>query len=86
MINFNKLRYTLNLFGLPSLTGKGRLMTYLLTSSSLARLKSLRMFEALLGPLRLGTELSVNPGISYNTHKYLKKNKQKFKYSNTKIY
>lgn len=49
---------------LPSLTGKGRLMTYCLTSSSFDKLKSLRIFDARLGPNRLGTVTSVNPGSS----------------------
>merc|ERR1719347_1964778 len=47
-----------------SLGARGLLMTYWRTSSSLDRLKSLRILVALLGPRRRGTALSVRPGIS----------------------
>ena len=50
---------------LPSLV-RGLLTTYCLTSSSLARLKSLRILLALLGPRRRGTVLSVSPGMSFS--------------------
>jgi hypothetical protein len=39
-------------------------LTYFLTSSSLDKLKSLRILEALLGPLILGFSTSVKPGKS----------------------
>eukprot|EP01085_Mycamoeba_gemmipara_P001143 Mycagemm_TRINITY_DN10330_c1_g10::TRINITY_DN10330_c1_g10_i1::g.1143::m.1143 type:complete len:104 gc:universal TRINITY_DN10330_c1_g10_i1:645-334(-) len=48
----------------PSLTGSSRRMTYLRTSSFLPRSKSLRTFEARLGPRRRGMFLSVSPGIA----------------------
>ena len=51
----------LNRWGFPSFCGRGRLMTYCLTSSSFVRLYSLRIFPTRLGPSRLGIELSVNP-------------------------
>lgn len=49
----------------PSLF-RGLRTTYCLTSSSLARLKSLRILLALLGPRRRGTVVSVRPGISFS--------------------
>merc|ERR1711893_458108 len=49
---------------LPSLAGRGRLMTYWVTSSSLVKLNSFLILEALLGPSLLGMVLSVRPGIS----------------------
>lgn len=49
----------------PSLF-RGLLTTYCLTSSSLDRLKSLRILLALLGPRRRGTVLSVSPGMSFS--------------------
>jgi len=49
----------------PSLV-RGLLTTYCLTSSSLDRLKSLRILLALLGPRRRGTVLSVSPGMSFS--------------------
>lgn len=55
----HKVRY------LPSFA-RGLLTTYCLTSSSLARLKSLRILLALLGPRRRGTVLSVSPGMSFS--------------------
>merc|ERR1719319_934734 len=48
----------------PSFRGRGLLITYWHTSSSLVRLKSLRILLALLGPSLLGMVLSVRPGIS----------------------
>ena len=61
---------TLNLgcFGLSFLTFMFRdfLTTYWQTSSSLERLKSLRILLALLGPRRRGTVVSVRPGISFS--------------------
>merc|ERR1719158_1937649 len=51
---------------LPSLTGKGLLITYWHTLSSLLKLKSLRILEARLGPKRRGTVVSVRPGISFS--------------------
>merc|ERR1711931_161359 len=54
----------LNFCFLPSFWGRGLLMTYSRTSSSLSKLNSLRILEALLGPRRLGTVLSVSPGMS----------------------
>ena len=51
----------------PSFKGSGRLMTYCLTSSSLAKLKSLRILVARFGPRRLGTVTSVRPGMSCKT-------------------
>lgn len=39
-------------------------LTYFLTSSSLVRLNSFRIFEALFGPLILGFSISVSPGRS----------------------
>lgn len=50
---------------LPSLV-RGLLTTYCLTSSSLDKLKSLRILLALLGPRRRGTVLSVSPGMSFS--------------------
>jgi hypothetical protein len=41
-------------------------LTYLRTSSSLLRLKSLRILEALFGPLILGFSMSVKPGRSFS--------------------
>ncbi|CAA6658858.1 unnamed protein product [Spirodela intermedia] len=41
-------------------------LTYLRTSSSLERLKSFLIFEALFGPLILGFSMSVNPGRSFS--------------------
>ena len=51
---------------LPSLPSKVRLyvFTYLRTSSSLVRLKSFLILEALLGPLKRGLSSSVSPGNS----------------------
>lgn len=49
----------------PSLV-RGLRTTYCLTSSSLDRLKSLRILLALLGPRRRGTVLSVSPGMSFS--------------------
>merc|ERR1719367_1206714 len=56
----------LNWAFLPSLTGKGLLITYWHTLSSLLKLKSLRILEARLGPKRRGTVVSVRPGISFS--------------------
>lgn len=50
--------------GLPSFWGRALLMIYCLTSSSLERLYSLRIFPTLLGPSRRGLTSSVRPGIS----------------------
>merc|ERR1719516_40104 len=49
---------------LPSFRGRGLLMTYWHTSSSLVRLNSFLILLALLGPNLLGMVLSVRPGIS----------------------
>merc|ERR1719188_1651417 len=49
---------------LPSLRGRGLLITYWHTSSSLVRLNSFLILEALLGPSLRGMVLSVSPGIS----------------------
>merc|ERR1712124_94984 len=49
---------------LPSLRGRGLLITYWHTSSSLVRLNSFLILEALLGPSLRGIVLSVSPGIS----------------------
>merc|ERR1712154_623269 len=53
----------LDLAFLPSFSGRGRLTTYC-PSSSLVRLKRRRIFDALLGPRRRGTVVSVRPSIS----------------------
>lgn len=58
---------------LPSFV-RGLLTTYCLTSSSLARLKSLRILLALLGPRRRGTVLSVSPGMSFSPENQQVKN------------
>merc|ERR1719350_840270 len=47
-----------------SLASRLRLITYLVTSSSLSRLKRALILLALLGPNLLGMVLSVSPGIS----------------------
>ena len=51
---------------LPDFVVKVRryVLTYFLTSSSLERLNSLRILDALFGPLILGFSISVNPGKS----------------------
>lgn len=41
-------------------------LTYFLTSSSLERLKSFRILDALFGPLILGFSVSVKPGKSFS--------------------
>ena len=57
-LNLGSLAYVL-----PFLLVKVREMTYLRTSSSLVKLKSLRMLLARLGPRRRGTVSSVRPGM-----------------------
>ena len=42
------------------------MLTYFRTSSSLERLKSFRILDALFGPLILGFSVSVNPGRSFS--------------------
>merc|ERR1712154_336408 len=54
----------LDLAFLPSFSGNGLLTTYCLTSSSFVRLKRRRILDALLGPRRRGTVVSVKPSIS----------------------
>merc|ERR1719470_332630 len=49
---------------LPSFRGRGLLITYWQTSSSLVKLNSFLILLALLGPNLLGMVLSVSPGIS----------------------
>merc|ERR1719470_612107 len=49
---------------LPSFRGRGLLITYWQTSSSLVKLNSFLILLALLGPSLLGMVLSVSPGIS----------------------
>lgn len=53
-------------FVFPScfLDGISRRITYFVISSSLVRLKSLRILLARFGPSLFGTEVSVRPGIS----------------------
>ena len=53
---------------LPDFVVKVRryVLTYFLTSSSLDRLNSLRILDALLGPLILGFSMSVKPGKSFS--------------------
>merc|ERR1719340_544857 len=60
-------RWTLgaaNFCFLPSLRGRGLLITYWQTSSSLVRLNSFLILLARLGPSLRGIVLSVSPGIS----------------------
>ena len=59
-----------NLPSCPSLSGSALLITYCLTSSSLLRLKSFLILDALFGPSLLGCVLSVRPGISLSPMSY----------------